>query len=264
MRFFVLLLVQSALAVGTFAVAQAVAPPSPPRHAVLLGGPDPDVATPANPRPAIVLTRFGNSQCTACIIGPRRKDGSWLLFTAAHCGGMGARGSARLSDGRNLSVAVVARSTKSDGSILRTTSLEIEALPFATLATARPERNEPVWHAGYGVDRPGNVEKGYVRNPLDSNGQTEFWLSVSPGDSGGPIIAERTGLVLASTCCTTRLAGPGRVWGCSAIAAADLIASLDGRAPRAAKMFASSPASRRPPILIVPSLMIHGDDAPHD
>ena len=264
MRMLVMLLVQAALAVGTYAVAQAVAPPSPAPHPVRLGGDDPEVAKPADPKAAIALTRFGNSQCTACVIGPRRKDGTWLLFTAAHCGGQGARGSAKLPDGRTLAVSVVARSTRSDGSILRTTSREIESLPYATLAAAKPERNEPCWHAGYGIDKPGNVEKGYVRSPLDANGQTEFWISVSPGDSGGPIIAERTGLVLASTCCTTRLAGPGRVWGCSAIAAADLIASLDGRASRSVKLFAASPASRRPPVLIIPSLMLHDDSAPHD
>lgn len=258
MRLIVYALIHASLAIGTYAIAAAIAGPPEPADPVLLPDRDLAIAKALDPKPAIVLTRFGNSQCTGCIVGPRRKAGDWLVFTAAHCGPVGAKGTIRVRDGRTLAVRVAAASSRSDGALLLTEVKTVASLPFATLATRKPKPREPVYHNGYGIDRPGNIEKGYVRNPMDTNGQTEFWLSVSPGDSGGPIVSQETGEVLASTCCTTRLAGEGRVWGCSALAASDLVRQLDGKAPQQAKLFASSPVSPRPAYLLVPSLHLAG------
>lgn len=184
-------------------------PPSPPLDPLKPPAPKPDA-----PR-AIARIQFGNSGCTATIIGPRREDGRWWVLTAAHCiKSVGQHGSMRLLDGRTTGIVVAALDRTSDCCWCYTEA-NSETFPFAHLAERSPPVGSKVWHAGYGVHVPGNREDGAVEALPDSNGQVRFRLSVSPGDSGGGICLNESGEVVSPVCCTTNLGAPGSVWGAS-------------------------------------------------
>lgn len=197
--------------------------PIPPPPVPLPGNP-PDVRpvdppAPPSPQPntpaAIARIQFGNSGCTATIIGPRRSDGRWWALTAAHCvSGPGQRGTMRLLDGRTEGVQVVSRDPRSDCAWLVTDSNH-EKFPFALLAESSPPVGSKVWHAGYGVHVPGNREDGTVTGAPDSNGQLRFRISVSSGDSGGGICLDDSGRVVSCVCCTTQRGAIADVWGAS-------------------------------------------------
>lgn len=174
---------------------------------VKIGGAEPAPAPRPMPRPeparAVSRIQFGNAGCTACPIGPRRPDGRWFVLTAAHClGSIGETGTMTLQDSRRLSVRVVAINRKADCAWLLTEQAH-DSLPFAELADADAAPGAEVWHAGYGVDKPGNREEGLVQSAASSDGQVQFLLSVSSGDSGGPIFEKSTNRVLSTVCCTT-------------------------------------------------------------
>jgi hypothetical protein len=178
--------------------------------------PRPDDKPPTmNPIQSIGQIQFGKAGCTATLIHPVRADGQYDVLTADHCiSGQPQEGVMRLTDGRSFRVRVAARCPKCDAAWLVT--LDAPAgLPLARLASALPSRGAAVRHAGFGIDKPGNVESGTFAAGDDSSGQCEYWLSVSSGDSGGAIWDVATGAVLSPVCCTTRLAAPGRVWGAS-------------------------------------------------
>lgn len=183
--------------------------PSPTRP------PEPKADAPA----AIARITFGNSGCTATIIAPRRTDGKWDVMTAAHCiTRIGQHGTMRLKDGRTSGVVVTALNTNADVAWL-VTETNSETYPFALLASTSPAVGSKVWHAGYGVDAPGNREDGTVEAGPDSNGQLRFRLSVSSGDSGGGICLNEKNEVVAAVCCTTAKGQVAQVWGCSPEAA---------------------------------------------
>lgn len=165
------------------------------------------VPPPSQPKTDPVLAtgrlRFGSSGCTATVIGPRRPDGRWDVLTAAHCtGNPGARGTLTMKDGRVLPVTVAVREQTADISWMVTDG-PVESLPFATLAAVNPGTDTPIWHEGYGVDRPGNHEAGRVLG-ITSQGQLSMELSVSSGDSGSGIFRADTNELVAVVCCTTR------------------------------------------------------------
>lgn len=196
--------------------------PDPPRPGP---PPEPQPNVPA----AIARIQFGSAGCTTTIIGPRRGDGRYWCLTAAHCvGSVGQRGRMTTLDGRTLGVVVVALNRTSDACWLVTDSAS-ESLPFALLAEDTPAAGSKVWHAGYGIDKPGNRESGTFVGGPDGNGQVRFRISVSPGDSGGGIVLDAQSRVLSCVCCTTNLGGVGDVWGAGprAIAALRATAVLD-------------------------------------
>lgn len=180
-------------------------PPTPP-------GPQPPRPGP-NVEQSIVKLRFGNSGCTATIVGPRRSDGRWDVLTAAHCtGAAGSKGQMLLLDGRTFPVTVQVRDTKCDISWMVAETNEA-TLPFANLAKENPPVGTPVWHKGYGVDKPGNKEDGVVAAAENADGQLKFSLSVSSGDSGSGIFRVDTGELVAVVCCTASMAKKGAMWG---------------------------------------------------
>jgi hypothetical protein len=182
--------------------------------------PPPPTVTP-DPVGAIARIQFGNSGCTGTVIAPRRPDGRWDVLTAAHCvSTRGQHGTIRFRDGRASGVVVTAIDRTSDCAWLVTESNE--TFPFAVLAPTDPLPGDEVWHHGYGIDKPDNREDGVVVAPANAQGQIEFRLSVSSGDSGGAIALNRNGQVVGAVCCTTARGQVARVWGCSPTSAARL------------------------------------------
>lgn len=177
------------------------------------GAPNPD--TSPDPANAIVRLSFKGVGCSATVIGPRRQDGRWFVLTAAHCcESVGQSGTIRFLDGRTTGVHVLSFDRKSDSAWLVTED-NSSTFPFALLAPASPAVGTKVWHAGYGVDRPGNKEVGEVLSGPDANGQIRMRLSVSSGDSGGGIISNERGEVVSCVCCTAARGIASDVWGTS-------------------------------------------------
>lgn len=202
----------------------------------------PPPGQPADPVAATVRLRFGNSGCTATVVGPRRPDGKWDVLTAAHCtGGVGSRGTITLKNGQSLAVTVTVRNTTADLAWMVTDQV-IEQLPFANLATTNPAPGTALWHQGYGIDVPGNRETGTVTRGPDQNGQLQMHLSVSPGDSGSGIFRQDTGELIAVTCCTSGLARRAAMWGGASTVAINL-------RPRVAAQTSPVVPSRLHPIL---------------
>lgn len=171
--------------------------------------PSPKPPEKANPAQAIGRLKTGPdgqgryAGCTATVVHPRRPDGRWDVLTAAHCTpGVGARGTFTLKDGRAFAVVVTARDPNTDLAWLRTEEGPTD-LPYAVLAKAVLPAGTPVWHMGFGVDRPGNREDGQVVGPETSWGQLPMELNVSSGDSGGGIFHATTDELVAAVCCTT-------------------------------------------------------------
>lgn len=176
----------------------------------------------ADPLAAIGRIQFGTSGCSATVIGTRRTDGRYLVLSAAHCvKEKGQRGSMRLRDGRSVGLVVLAIDRTADCSWL-TTDPTSETFPHAELIEATPAPGSKLWHAGFGVDNPGNREDGELVDGPDAKGQVHMRLSVSSGDSGGGIISTDTGRVISCVCCTAGMARKADVWGASPEAIAKL------------------------------------------
>lgn len=186
--------------------------PPPPKQ--------PDAKKP-DAQKALGQIQFGNAGCTATVIGPRRADGKWDVLTAAHCiTNVGQRGTLKLKDGRALGITAKVLSKRSgDGGpdcCWCVTDDVIEDMPFAVIAEKNPDIGVTIWHAGYGIDKPGNREDGEITGAEDSNGQLQMFLSVSSGDSGGGIFRDDTNELISVVCCTTKKGAKADVWGCSA------------------------------------------------
>jgi hypothetical protein len=151
---------------------------------------------------ALCRLRVGSSGCTATIIGPRRADGRWDILTAAHCwGAASTAGTVTLQDGKVLKVKRVAIDRAADICWMVTDDV-IETLPHAWLCETVPPVGTGIWHAGWGVDRPRNTERGKVSGAVTRDGKLTMLLNVSSGDSGGGIFRDDTNEVVSNVCCT--------------------------------------------------------------
>lgn len=169
---------------------------------------------------AIGKISFGNSGCTATVIGPVWSDDERIdILTAAHCVKVGAVGKMKLRDGREFAVRCVSRDPGSDAAWLQAEK-PAGSVPHLLLAEALPANGSPIYHAGFGVHIPGNREIGSFKGYDAKREQCIFALNVSPGDSGGGICLDADNRVLSPVCCTTSLARFGTVWGASPAAAA--------------------------------------------
>lgn len=185
------------------------APPPPPAPRPIPTEPPPDAPA------AIARIQFGNAGCSATVIGPRRPDGRYWVLTASHCvSSVGQHGTMRLLDGRTVGIVVQSLDKTSDCCWCYTES-NAEVLPYAHLARSSPAPGTRIWHAGYGVDRPGNREEGTIDAAPDSNGQLRMTLSVSSGDSGGGICLTDANEVVSCVCCTAARGQRAAVWGAS-------------------------------------------------
>lgn len=188
----------------------------------------------ADPLAALGRIQFGSAGCTATVIAPRRADGRWDVLTAAHCVthvGVGAKGTMKLKDGRTIGVKVAGIHEDPDCAWLVTEDAGLADLASAEIAASNPAIGVAIWHAGYGVDKPGNREDGTVTTGVTGDGQIEMNLSVSSGDSGGGIFRTDTGELVSCVCCTTAKGQKARVWGCAAEVARKLRPSATSDEP---------------------------------
>lgn len=149
-----------------------------------------------DPHSATVKLLANGHHCTATVIGQLDGESRQWVLSAAHCVAfVGERQIIQLRDGREFTVSVVSFNRKPDYAWLRTEPLKSE-LPFTLLSETPATKGNAVWHAGYGVHRPGNTEKGKVSDPTGSNDRVWFDLSVSHGDSGSGIIDTATNRVV--------------------------------------------------------------------
>lgn len=210
--------------------------------------PEPAPEPKADPLNAIVRISREGVGCSATITGPRRVDGRYDVLTAAHCcQKVGERWLARFRDGRTTGIVIVAINREADFA-WGLTDNDTAIYPFAILAERDPEPGASIWHAGYGVDRPGNREEGTVTSGRNREGQIEYRLSVSSGDSGGGIVLNDRGELLSPVCCTTAPGKIARVWGASPVVA------------RAGKVIPTNTDEWNPiPIPVVPEKKAPGD-----
>jgi hypothetical protein len=178
--------------------------------------PEADPTPPSEPIRAIGRVVMSGGYCSGTVIGPPRPDGIVKIVSAAHCF---TRVNEKVTfhtlhepNVRSFQCTVISIDRTSDAAIL-ISDVPQSGLTWVPLATETPPAGTDIWHAGFGRHIPGNVEKGRVLAKPNAKGQTQYWLSVSPGDSGGGIMFNSKGELLSPVCCTTRLDGPGNVWG---------------------------------------------------
>lgn len=192
--------------------------------------PAPNPPAPVDPLQAIGRIGFSGAWCTAAPIEPQRQDGRYYLATAAHCvSSVGQEGVYYAKSGINYRVRVVAMSQALDAAILVTVNPQPAGLPTLKLASRSPSVGTKIWHAGYGVDRPGNVETGTVIGLPSSNNRAllECMLNVSSGDSGGPLIVEGTRELVGVVCCTQRKGAKVRMYAGSVESLRRLLGQVD-------------------------------------
>lgn len=203
--------------------------PQPPQPGPNPPNPNPPQPNPPNPAPpnpappgggrldpsnAIGRIQFGQAGCSATVIAPQRADGRWDVLTAAHCvSSVGQAGTMKMpSSGKVHAVRVKAFDRASDIAWLETVEA-VNDIEYAVLAKANPAVGVPVWHQGYGFDKPRNREDGVVTANENAAGQIKFTLNVSSGDSGGGIFRADTNEVVSSVCCTRIIAQKTDMYG---------------------------------------------------
>lgn len=181
--------------------------PEPPK-------PEPKPAPKPEPLAAIAKILMNGGYCSGTVVTGRRPDGRYNIVSAAHCfKSHGEKVTILMRSGLTLSATVSAIDRKADCATLVTDV--IDSLPFANVAPRSPSPGTRIWHAGFGFDQPANREDGSVVASPNPDGQIQYRLSVSSGDSGGGIMHNEAGELLSPVCCTTRIAGVGDVWGAS-------------------------------------------------
>lgn len=195
-------------------------PASPPPTAPAPIPPHPEPPPPPAPPPptskpleAIGRLVMQGGYCSATVVSAPDKDGRQVLLSAAHCAkAVGDVYNFFPRSGSMVPVRVLSINREADACLLETDSLR-SPLPYLLVAAETPAEGSKVFHAGFGIDNPGNVETGTILQRDTGAGQVMFSLSVSPGDSGGGICLDSSGAVVSPVCCTTRLAARGQVFG---------------------------------------------------
>lgn len=191
----------------------STAPASPPSTPPPLSPPLPPFIPKFDPINAVCRIQFGNAGCSATVIGIPLPDGRRQLLTAAHClRGQPTEGVAYFRDGRSVRIRQQGHWDGPDVGWL-ITDLPQPDLPYTLLSEVNPVAGQKVYHCGFGVDVPGNREDGTVVQPDNGQGQTQYRISVSSGDSGGGIAFDSNGHVLSPVCCTTAKGRVADVWG---------------------------------------------------
>jgi len=125
---------------------------------------------------------------------------------------VGQKGHMILADGKRI--AITADIVDRQGDVAWCiTDLPTDDMTYGVLAPDDPTGLISVWHAGFGVDRPGNRENGTFSGLPAVDGKFQYRLSVSSGDSGGPIVWTGKDWILSPVCCTSIRGQVGDVFG---------------------------------------------------
>jgi hypothetical protein len=124
--------------------------------------------------------------------------------------------------GQSVVATVTAINRDADIAILQTARVD-GRLEWIQVAESSPSVGTEIFHAGFGVHIPGNVERGSLVAMANAKGQLQYRLSVSKGDSGGGIAMTKEGKLLSPVCCTDALNQLGNVWGGSPEKIRDMI-----------------------------------------
>ncbi len=193
---------------------QAQCPPSCSPPAPMPEAPaQPQAKLTFDPVNAVVRIQFGNAGCSGTFVGPILPDGRLQLLTASHClKGQPKNGVAVFRDGTTVRIVQQGNWEGPDVGWC-VTELPVAKSYYTMLADAMPSVGDKVYHCGFGVDVPGNRENGVVVRPDNGEGQTQYQISVSSGDSGGGIALNEKGHILSPVCCTTAKGQRAQVWG---------------------------------------------------
>lgn len=165
------------------------------------------------PRPrkavGVVLFRYkegaGMRKGSGTVIGPRRKSGRWHVLTCAHAVGDAKEGTIEIME-KVYNITVEAVDKTSDIAWCATGTDAPDDLPYALLATKEPRKGDDVWHCGWGVYTPGDLEVGKVVRV--DEGWIGTTLPTSSGDSGAAIFNWKDEVV-GVVCTSTFVPGPG-------------------------------------------------------
>lgn len=211
---------------------KARAPPEPPKRPD--DPPSPPPSPPKNPWQkkntweAIGRLQTGSSGCTATHILISENQKVSLFLTAAHCvSRVGEKGTYTSRDNRFKITVTVAILDRTADIAWLIADRPFYDLPYAHLAFQIPRVGTPVWHGGYGIDKPGNKEEGVFLGGPDSNNQLRYRLSASPGDSGGAIVDAENDVVLSPVCCGDAPGKIGNVYGGSPLRAFELFKQIE-------------------------------------
>jgi S1-C subfamily serine protease len=198
---FLLVLAGVKVATSDFGCTPVPTPPTQPQPQ-----PDPGPSPSADPVKAIGKLAMSGGYCSATVVGRPSPDGRRTIVTAAHCvkRGVGERVRFYSRDNGTLPIpcTVTAVDREADIAILATDAPAPD-LTWIEVAESTPPVGTVVLHAGFGRDRPSNVEKGTVTSGVMRDGMVRYKLSVSPGDSGGGICVTAAGKLLSPVCCTS-------------------------------------------------------------
>lgn len=144
---------------------------------------------------AVARITFGRSGCTATILPYGTREDTWYGLTAAHCvSEVGQYGRVTLPGGQTYTATVVAIDRGIDLALFTIRTGHV--LPSVRLAEQAPSKGTPIWHQGYGVHKPGNVERGVVVTQADEHRWSRYHIRPSSGDSGAGLFQESDGSLI--------------------------------------------------------------------
>lgn len=139
--------------------------------------------------------RAGNSGCSGTLFRMDSSDQYWLL-TCGHC--VHRNGETVYIRGDTFQLTgVVERFNRQIDICLVRVNERGRQWPVAKIAETPPARGDRVWHHGFGVDRPGNIERGQITTVGDSRWACWYTTALSSGDSGSGQFLESNGELVA-------------------------------------------------------------------
>lgn len=149
----------------------------------------------------------GRSGCSATCVGRDSVDGSYILYTAAHCvDRIGDIVTVHVDSNTRIRSTVIGLDKVSDACVIRTQPTRIR-LYSSRVYSGKASNGVRVWHIGYGIDKPGNREEGSIIGYDSDRRQYMSDISVSSGDSGSGVHTVDGDYVVGTVCCTVSVGG---------------------------------------------------------
>ena len=148
-----------------------------------------------DPMRASVRIVCGTRGCSGTLFRMDSSDTYWLL-TCAHCIPRSQPPVEIHGDGWRMTGNVTKLDRKFDIALVRCNQRGRDK-PIAELASVPPAVGQTVWHHGFGVDKPGNVERGAILQVGDAQRACWYTTRLSNGDSGSGQFDDATGKLVA-------------------------------------------------------------------